>query len=408
MDPVRLGLIFPGHFVNLLAHFGFLRAMFDASQTISALRPHYICGVSAGVFPATVATTWNETFIRTSIHRALNLQMSDFGHVNNELRAWAAAGLAGSTTLLTPFEYVTSKKTRWLARVLAMGTVMGLEGGAVNRLFHVLSIFSNKPLEKLLNETLSNGGFDAIFNSDIKLELVTANINGDKAKNERVGAQLITNYLPEHQIPQILIQGIRTSSSIPAFFEPWVTKDGTYSDGAVYSNTPVRLALNQGCNVIVIPYHQYAGQGYLERKFHSWMGILQRSFDIVVDSNSEKVLLGYLRVNRDLKNNDKQKRRLDSIRCIIDQCTDDIDDILLPHLQQALDDLQAGFDNYSFSHKKIVRLVIVKSPRILPALDFRHFTREQNELGFEIGRESFRASEEEIIEAIRWENPKAA
>ena len=368
----RVGIVAPGHFKRLAAEVGFLHGYYEACQKGFPV-PEYMTGVSAGGIAIACAAQWTEPDFRRTEELLLNLKRKHFYGINPKLEV--LGGLAGVAALgsLLPIDKDTVKNPwlRYGAKTAIALSILGMDKKFVEGLLRSDSIFSNTNFYKLLERELR---VHKIFKSPIKIEVASADIN-----NRRFS--VVSNFRPEDQKPEILLNGIVDSTRLPVFFPFRKDKNGNYlADGAALSNVPVHLARDYGCDVIIVLKFRCAGEGAINRDYDQWIPDLQRFIDILVDERARVMMRGYELFNNDLEQEEKIKNAIESM----EDC----------EARRILESVKL-----SASGKKKIKLIVVESEE-LPEFHFSNFSREAQLESMNIGYRSFFNVQDQIAEAI--------
>ncbi len=376
----KIGIVAPGHFKRLAAEVGFLHAYYDACQS-GFPEPEYMTGVSAGGLAIACASQWTEPDFKRTEEVLLALKRKHFYSINPQLEvlggltAFAALG----SILPTDKETITNPWLRYGAKLAIASTILGMDKKFIDGFLQSNAIFSNTNLYNLLKRELRT---DRIFNSPIKIEIPSVDINSKTFS-------VVSNFRPEDQRPETLLNGIVDSTRLPVFFPFRKNKSGHYlADGAALNNIPIHLARNHGCDVIVVLKFKCAGEGSLNTEYNHWVSGLQRFVDILVDENARKTLRDYGYVNNDLEQEDKIKRAIKLIETSVNPTHRELEALEL------LRDVKL-----SASGMKKIKLVIVDSEEI-PEFHFSNFNKETTRESLNIGYSSFSNIKDELAEAI--------
>lgn len=376
----RIGIVAPGHFKRLAAEVGFLHAYYEACQK-KFPAPEYMTGVSAGGLAIACASQWTDLDFKRTEEVLLNLKRKHFYAVNSKLKVLGELTAVTALGSIIPTDKDTIKNPwlRYGAKAAIALSILGMDKKFIEGLLHSDAIFSNENLYKLLERELRT---DRIFKSPIKIEIPSVDINSKMFS-------VVSNFRPEDQRPDILLNGIVDSTRLPVFFPFRRNSKGHYlADGAALNNIPIHLARNFGCDVIVVLKFKCAGEGSLVTEYNQWVSGLQRFVDILVDENARKTLRDYGYVNNDLEQEDKIKKAIG----ILESCP-----VRTPEETEALV-LLKEVKLSSFGMKKI-KLVIVDSEEI-PEFHFSNFNRETTRESLNIGFRSFFDVKDQLEEAI--------
>ncbi len=233
----KVGIILPSEFRRLPLHVG---ALYAWSHFLP--KPDVIIGCSAGAIAGASCLPWSEENFKKISEIIRNLKTRQIYSMLPSLEALLALG--GSAALL-PFidlNEAWSKKKKILIPAIAAG-ILGIDAFTFNQFMKRESLFSNEPLKHLL---LKNLDFEAIFNSDIDLSIVST----DMETSEEV---IFTNYLEEDRFNnEKLVSGILASSRLAGRFTPRITDGKFLGDAAILGNAPLDLAAEQDCDVVFV------------------------------------------------------------------------------------------------------------------------------------------------------------
>ncbi|MBI2068665.1 MAG: patatin-like phospholipase family protein [Candidatus Yanofskybacteria bacterium] len=368
----KVGIVAPGHFKRLAAEFAFLHAYYEACQKGFPL-PDYMTGVSAGGIAVACAAQWTEAdFVRTE-EILLNLKRKHFYGINPKLEVLGGLAAVAALGTMLPIDKDTIRNPwlRYGTKTAIALSILGMDKRFVEGLLHSDSIFSNKNLYKLLKRELR---MNRIFGSPIKIEIASADIN-----NRRLS--IVSNFRPEDQKPEILLNGIVDSTRLPVFFSFRKDGHGNYlADGAALSNVPIHLARDHGCDVIIVLKFHCAGEGPIVKEYDEWGSGLQRFIDILVDEKTSKTMRGYDFFNHDLEQEEKIKRAI--------ELTGDCE------ARKILESVKL-----SASGRRKIKLIVVDSEEI-PEFHFSSFDRETTRQSMNIGYRAFFSVQDQIARAI--------
>ena len=385
------------HFVRMAGSFGFMKGYFDDFTKNIIPKPHNITAVSSGAVVATVICPFTKKAFDHADYRFKNLKGSQFFTLNKELIFWGGIEALGPLMLFIPWEKIKNPVTRNIAKGFGAASLEGIELGLIDRLWAANGVFSNERLRKLLLTLLKND-FDDIFKSDINMDIVAANINGDEANDQNVTPYIVTNYKPEHKDKNVLVDGVVRTTSIPGFFPTSQTRSGDFTtDGGVNGAFPIGIPYDHGCNVIIVAQLSYDGQGYLKHNYTKWLSALHRSFDIIVDNHSALVLRGCENINNDLEQIKKLESTIDGLQLIADQAPDDFQTAMNQEIYRQ----REAIESLTAYGKRHFNLVIIKSRRKIPEFNFRgkNFDKYMG-LSIDIGQEAYEDAKSEIHRAI--------
>ncbi len=377
----RVGIVAPGHFKRLAAEVGFLHGYYEACQKGFPV-PEYMTGVSAGGIAIACAAQWTEPDFKRIEEVLINLRRKDFYTINPKLEflGGLAAVAALGSVLPTDKETIKNPFLRYGAKAAIALSILGMDERFVEGFLHSDSIFSNTHLYKLLQKELR---IPRIFNSPIKIEIPSVNVNTRMFST-------VSNFRPEDQTPETLLNGIVDSTRLPVFFPFRKNENGHYlADGAALNNIPIHLARDYGCDVIVVLKFRCAGEGAIGNEYDKWISGLQRFMDIVVDENSRKTLRDYEYVNNDLDQEEKIRHAIELLERGPGHTSQELEAAAL--LRNV---------KLSSSGKRKIKLVVVESEEI-PEFHFSNFDKESTREALNIGYQAFFSVKNELTEAIR-------
>lgn len=368
----KVGIVAPGHFKRLAAEVGFLHGYYEACQKGFPL-PDYMTGISAGGIAVACAAQWTEPDFRRTEEILLDLKRKHFYGINPRLEI--LGGLAGLAALgvMLPIDKDTIKNPwlRYGAKAAIALSVLGMDKRFVSGLLHSDSIFSNANLYKLLERELR---INRIFGSPIKIEIASADINNRKFS-------VVSNFRPEDQKPEVLLNGIVDSTRLPVFFPFRRDKNGNYlADGAALSNAPIHLARDHGCDVIIVLKFNCAGEGPIEKEYNELGPGLQRFIDMMVDETARKTQRDYEFFNHDLEQEEKINRAI----ALMDDC----------EARRILESVKL-----SASGRRKIKFVVVDSEEV-PEFHFSSFNKEATRESMNIGYKAFFGVQDQIALAI--------
>ncbi len=402
MDGIAINL--PGGFSGLAPHVGALHGWYDAAQRGILPLPEYICTSSVGGIAGGIAVQNSEQVFTNAENQIIYLKRKHFASLNPELKKKAAiTGLITLAGLLLPTHKIQSPYLRNALKLGLAGLVLSQQGKFIKDLFSVESFLTYDNLTNLLNETWN---FDRIFNSPIKIEVPSVNIN--KAgwtlddimsdpplylhKWQNHGWSTVTNFKPEDVNLEVgarnqkFLEGVVNGMRLYGHFPPGRNKEGdALVDTATLSNVPLHFAIKAGYTKIVVLYYNRSTEGPSNNGFRRWTSSLNRSFDIKVAEDTRKVMLGYLRVNNDLGQLDKHRKENDLLEKFLSKQPTGT----WPELEEALRLGREIEKSYSFSHKRQIQLLFVGSDP-LPDIHFGHFSSDDMIDGINIGYNAFR------------------
>ncbi len=405
MKEKEWALCLSGTFSRLAPHTGALHACYEAfTQGLLIREPSYICTSSVAAIPASVAIQRSEELFKATEEMIINLRKRDFVSIHPDLKKKGAVDLVSMLALLLA-AHETGKIKNSLARysaLLSLGfPAYQISKKTIKDIFTVPSFLVYDNLVQLLMRILD---FERIFNSPIKIEIPAVNINKagwtlDKILSDpplylngwhNAGWVSVTNFKPEdvnlekevrnRRYVERLVNGLRVYAHVqPGRHD----NDDAIVDTATLSNLPIHFAVSQGYSNIVVFYYNSTTEGPLERTFSSWVEALNRDIDVTVAEATRKMMLGYLRVNNDLQQLERQRESLKRLRheileakCVLEGTPD----IIERHIQE----IEETIGNLSYAHKKRINFIFVGSDP-LPEVHFSQFTQDEMIEGINIG-----------------------
>ncbi len=393
----KIGVMLGPHFVRMAGNLGFMKGYFNDYLSGIIPKPHNLTCVSAGSVIGLGICAFKQRSFDNIEKRLLSLKGSHFFGLNKELMFWGGFEALGPLMIYFPWEKIDNFWLRNLAKSAGIVAIEGLEVKLIDRLWSVSGIFSNERLRNLLMTSLRDDFVD-IFNSDIKLDIVSANISGDKANDLNVLPYIVTNYKPEHKKPETIVDGVIRSTSITGFFGTTKTKGNEFTtDGGTYGAFPIEIPDGHGCNVIIVIQLSYEGQGYLEEDYTQWMSALHRTFDVLVDNSSARVLRGCLDINNDIEQIRKIESDIESLEALAGELPGEYRN----HVCGRIQSMQESIENLTAYGKRHFNLIIVKSKRKIPEFNFRgkNFDKYMK-LSIDIAQEAYEDTKPEILRAI--------
>lgn len=372
---VKVGIVAPGHVKRLAAEVGFLHGLYEACQAGSLPSPSedmdlFMTGVSAGGIAVACAAQWTEADFKRTEEILLNLKGEHFYGINPKLGVLGGLAAVAALGVMLPIEKIKNPWLRYGIKAAIAFSILELDKKFVEGLLHSDSIFSTS-LYKLLERELK---MNRIFRSPVKIEIASADINGRKFS-------VVSNFRPEDQKPEILLNGIVDSTRLPVFFPFRRNSEGHFlADGAGLSNVPIHLARDYGCDVIIVLKFRCAGEGPIEKEYDEWASGLQRFIDMIVDEASRKTQRDYEFFNHDLEQEEKINRAIG----LMDDC----------EARRILESVKL-----SASGRRKIKLIVVDSDEI-PEFHFSNFDREITRQSMNIGYKAFKDVQSEIAKAI--------
>lgn len=368
---MKVAIVHSSGFKRLPAHVGGDRAYFDAEQAGLVPHPCFITGASAGAIASAVCAPWTEKNFQEVAEAIINLKKSDIYSWRHLTELCGALTLGESfLSFLPPFSHDFSKTRRGqiLIESIRTGISLTTKLGLFYELLEQPSIFSSDPLCRLLKRKLD---FEAIWNSDIKLEIPAADLKNAKTF-------YFTNYLPEHrQLPNrddVLVDMILASSSVVAFLQAISTQGRLLDDAALLNNVPIDRAMQAGCDVIFVAmYRPYLEKVHLNSPTITWVEELNRAMDLAIGRSTELTLEGHEKTNHDLG----------IIETVEEIMAEMPPSEKLSHLKILLAQLSA----YGLQKTKIIPVMCERS---LPSLTFNKFKPEAMKKSYDLGYQAMK------------------
>ena len=375
----KIGFVLIGGFKRLAAHVGALYRYKLEEDAGKIVRPVFAIGSSSGSIPtAACFAPWHHKSIESVGNIVIELTKDQI---------WSYYFLMESAGVLTvvedfilPFLPEGSTKTkRVIFKAGKSGLSLGTKALLAYELLEKSSLFSNKPLCRLLKASMKkNRGFESFWKSgeegynQIKLEipatdLVTAN------------EWIFTNYLPEHRnLPyrdEFLIKAILASASIPASFPTQKIGNMVLDDAALRINAPLHRAVAAGCDVIFVflhtPFHEKAAPP------ETWIEELGRALEITISESTRKTVEGHQETNQNLEVSENIQKLLDKM---------DGKSLLRKKVEREM-------KKFTFHGRKKTILIPVVADEQLPDIFVGKFKQENMKRGIEIG---YRAMEQAL------------
>lgn len=387
----KIAILLGPHFSRLAATAGFMYGYREKTAEGLLLKPQHLIGVSAGGINAAAFTPWTEECATRTVDRIRDLRGSDFYSLNKELEVLGVLEGLGALTPFVPWHLIKTHWLRNLAKSTATASFIAAEGAFIRSLFHCKSIFSNDKLMSLLE---SNLRVNDIFKSDVKVQVISADINGNREDDKNVDLCSVSNFepkdtdLPEQERNRRFLTGIVVGASITGFFKTRQNPEGHFlTDGAIYSAFPIDLAYKQGCDVIIMVKLRYAGQRYLERDYSRWMSALHRSMDIVIDNYSDSVIRGYFNINSDICQIEKMKYSL----AVLKDAVKEVGPQMRLVMEKEICEIEKNLSVLTAHDKRYVNIVIIDSKEI-EEFDFRHCSQKYNINAMNLGYDALNSS----------------
>lgn len=376
----KVGIVAPGHFKRLAAEVGFFHAYHEACQKGFPV-PDYMAGVSAGGIAVACASQWTESDFKRTEEILLNLKRKDFYGINPRLEFLGGLAAIAALGSVLPIDK-DSIKNPWLrygVKASIVLSILGMDEKFVKGFLHSSSIFSNTNLYKLLEREIR---IDKIFRSPIKIEIASADVNNKKFS-------VVSNFRPEDQEQEILLNGIVDSTRLPVFFPFRKNLTGNYlADGAALSNVPIHLARNYGCDIIIVLKFCCAGEGPVDQEYNKWIPGLQRFIDMLVDERARVMMRDYEFFNHDLEQEEKIKRTIKLLESGVGHTFEEIEAATI------LKSIKL-----SASGRRPIKLIVVDSEEI-PEFHFSNFDKNATLKSMNIGYKAFARVKDQIAQAI--------
>lgn len=241
----KVGIILPPEFRRLPAMHGGLYRWFEASQAGFLPKPHAIIGVSAGSIVGAADLPWTEESFSRHSYLIKNLTTQQIFTLPWDVETEKL--LLAAPYLLFFLDFKNwSKKKRLLLHGAELAFSIALSKFLFRQFLKRSSVFSNKPLYQLLkNHPNSKLDFNAIFSSDIKLEVLATDMESEKEV-------VFCNHSLIDQNPERFTKAILASSRLPGWFPPILLNGRALIDGGVLGYAPLHRAVKAGCDVIVV------------------------------------------------------------------------------------------------------------------------------------------------------------
>ncbi len=400
-------LCLPGTFPRLGPHAGALHALRNsASKGLLEKDPSFISTSSVAFIPASIYIQGLEEAHVEFEERLINLRKKHFVGLHPDLKKKAIIDFLSIAGLLVSAHEAGKIKSllRSHSALLALGfPAYKIAEKTIKDVFSVESFLVYDNLRKLLLETLR---FDLIFKSPIKIELPAVNLNTagwtlDQILSDpplylngwkNMGWVSVTNFRPEDVNLETDLRNLRyVEGGINGLRVYGHVNSGRHNgmghivDTAALSNLPVHFAVKEGYSNIVVFHYNSRAEGPLDRSFGNWVELLSRSFDITVSENTRKTILGYLRVNNDLGQLNKQRESLKRLEERLYSQSLDVGNQQV--IRQHIREMEESMRNLSYAHKKKMNFLFVSSDPI-PDAHFSDFTQNQMIEGINAGWEA--------------------
>ncbi|MDP3697804.1 MAG: patatin-like phospholipase family protein [Candidatus Taylorbacteria bacterium] len=382
---MKVALVLSSGFKRLAPHVGALRAYFEAEKAGKVPHPHFIIGASAGAIASTACLPWSDKNFEKITDAIINLKKS------NIYSMWHLTELCGALTLGESFlnfipvlnhDFLRSRRGQILIESGRTGISLFAKLGFFYELLKQPSIFSSEPLSHLLKKQLD---FEAIWNSDIKLEIPSVDL-------KTAEMFYFTNYLPEHrQCPnrdQAVIDAVRGSASVAAFLQPISIGNHLLDDAAILNNIPLDRAMNAGCEIIFVIMHMpYLEKVNLKNEKITWVEELNRAIDIAIGRNTELTLQWHHGINHDLEVIQVIDRILKQMFDNPNKTTEQFNQI------QVLKTAIGKLSSYGRTKTKIIPVFCDEQ---LPSMTFNQFNPPHLRRGIELGYRAMKKTLEKV------------
>ena len=376
MTPPKIGFIFCPEFWRLPLEVGAAHRYFQEQQKGRLPVPHVFIGSSAGGIAAACSVAWTENhfiYLRRIIRELRPEQIYKSTIIDKMAGTFLVADSA--------FHLLTSgEKFPWWKKLMFAGGSLGAKIGVVYEMLKAPSVFSNEPLLNLLRKKLD---FEAVFNSPIRLELLTV----DKETREKI---IYSNYLESDKNKERLIDGLASTSALPLIFPS--RQDGAkfLVDGAVHplNAMPFYRALENDCDIVIVlqfaPFNDKELAGST-----AGLKIVSQCFNITTSEIGSILLRGFIDRNKDLDARDKIQATIEELEKTVQGKLRIFNFGTREKIARQLEELKKICSEFSFKNmKKIETLVVtLKDPKSLPPMNIHNFkpgnTAKLIELGYE-------------------------
>lgn len=384
----ELAACLSGGFPCIPAHLGAMTSWIQSGLD----PPGYICGSSSGGIIGSVAVQWDEEIMKEMCQLTINLKKRQFASLHPKIRNRGIGTILATSGMLVPIQKIKNPILHSIAKFGVIGLSLWMQKKFVtDTLFHSESFLVYDNLVKLLLNKLN---FDKIFNSKIKLELLSVNINkagwilDDILKNpplytdgwKNLGWVRRTNFRPEDiNLPTNernlrFLKAVVNGARIWSIFDAGRTDEGDFIvDTAAMSNVPVHAPINEGYDKIVLFYYNRLGEGPTDKVFESLLQITFRTNDIIVAENTRKTILGYFRINNDIEQMAKQRENLKQLGHLVYES--DVDSTIKEKVRDSIKAQEESFRKLSYFNKKRIKFIIIRSEP-LPPIHFASFSRD--------------------------------
>jgi len=393
----NLAFVFMGGFSRLGPNFGVLNACHQATR-MGFQPPDYAVGSSAGNIDLLIGSQWDEESLKIAREVMLNLERKHFASLHPQLKRKLALELAATTALLLPTHLIPNKTLRYGTALLLAGLAYYSEERMLEALFKSPSLLVYDNLVKLLSRMVN---FDKVFDSPLKIEVPSVNLNKagwtldtlyDPTMHLK-GWSVMNNFEPQFVNlepavrKQRMINAVVNGARVFGFFNPGQDENGDYiTDTAALSNIPIQFAVRRGYTNIVVFMYNCTGEGITSDSLDMLVKALPRNFDVVTSENTRKTTLGYLRVNNDLDELEKQERSMRELEKVLDY--PQVDEVVKASVRRYLREKRESDRRLSYAGKQRINLLLVRSD-YLPVTNFSSFTKDDIETGMLIGEKAF-------------------
>lgn len=392
MGPPRIGIIFPPEFWRLPLEIGAAHRYFDEQQKRGLPAPYVFIGSSAGGIAASCSVAWTEnnfSFLRQIIRDLKPEQI-----YKSTLRDKLAGTFLIADSL---FHLFASGEESLLKKSAFAGGSLGVKFIAIYEMLKAPSVFSNKPLLNLLRDKLN---FKAIFNSPVRLEIVTL----DKETREK---EMFTNYLEGDKTPERLIDGLAGTSALPLIFP--CRRDGAklLVDGAVHplNTMPFYRALENDCDIVIVlqfaPFNDKDLSGST-----AGLKVVSQCFNITTSEIGSILLRGFINRNRDLEAKQKIESLANELETLVRTKKGFLEKLGFSkqdELSEKLNEIRRACSEFSFTEMKSVKtlVVTVPNPETIPPLSIQRFTHEEMARMIDLGYEAMGPVLDELEKLVK-------
>lgn len=369
MGPPRIGIIFPPEFWRLPLEIGAAHRYFCEQAKRELPTPYVFIGSSAGGIAASCSVAWTEnnfSYLRRIIRDLKPEQIYKSTLMDKIAGTFLVADSA--------FHLLTSgEKFPWWKKLAFAGGSLGAKIGVVYEILKAPSAFSNEPLLNLLRKNLD---FDAVFNSSIRLEILTL----DKETRDK---DIFTNYLGGDKTPERLIDGLAATSALPLIFP--CRRDGAklMVDGAVHplNTMPFYRALENDCDIVIVlqfaPFNNKDLSGST-----AGLKVVNQCFNITTSEIGSILLRGFINRNQDLEAKQKIESLANELETLVRTKKGFLEKLGLSgknELSEKLNEIRRVCSEFSFTEMKSVKTIVatVKNPETLPPLSIYRFNHDE-------------------------------